>query len=179
VTQWFCCIWRLLYLWQAVVLNGLQSFDIVGWAAGRASGLEKKLSGGVLAWLSVWSELQTCIRPSWCHCHSLSLASVKSRLILPFWYRLIRVVPEDKEPLNVCVCVRACVRACVCLKSGSCLLCLEFADKILILFVLKQWLLQWRETEATFVCIIYCSYLNWILSAEWFFKKLLIKEMCS
>jgi len=24
----------------------------------------KKLSGGVLAWLSVWSELQTCIRPS-------------------------------------------------------------------------------------------------------------------
>jgi len=30
----------------------------------------KKLSGGVLAWLSVWSEVQTCIRPSWCHCHS-------------------------------------------------------------------------------------------------------------
>jgi len=24
----------------------------------------KKLSGGVLAWLSVWSELQTCICPS-------------------------------------------------------------------------------------------------------------------
>jgi len=24
----------------------------------------KKLSGGVLAWLPVWSELQTCIRPS-------------------------------------------------------------------------------------------------------------------
>jgi len=31
----------------------------------------KKLSGGVLAWLSVWSEVQTCIWPSWCHCHSL------------------------------------------------------------------------------------------------------------
>ena len=39
----------------------------------------KKLSGGVLAWLSVWSEVQTCIRPSWCHCHSMSLAPVKSR----------------------------------------------------------------------------------------------------
>ena len=40
----------------------------------------KKLSGGVLAWLSAWSEVQTCIWPSWCHCHShsLSLASVKS-----------------------------------------------------------------------------------------------------
>ena len=64
----------------------------------------KKLSGGVLAWLSVWSEVQTCIWLSWCHFHSLSLASVKSRLVLPFWYRLTRVVP-DKGPLNGCVCV--------------------------------------------------------------------------
>jgi len=24
----------------------------------------KKLSGGVMVWLSVWSEVQTCIRPS-------------------------------------------------------------------------------------------------------------------
>ena len=63
----------------------------------------KKLSSEVLAWLSVWSEVQTCIWPSWCHCHSLSLASVKSRLVLPFWYRLTRVVP-DKGPLNGCVC---------------------------------------------------------------------------
>ena len=54
--------------------------------------------------LSVWSEVQTCIWPSWCHCHSLSLASVKSRLVLHFWYRLTRVVP-DKGPLNGCVCV--------------------------------------------------------------------------
>ena len=67
----------------------------------------KKLSGGVLAWLSVWSEMQTCIWPSGCHCHSLSLASVKSRLVLLFWYRLTQVVLE-KGPLNVCVCV--CVR---------------------------------------------------------------------
>ena len=58
----------------------------------------KKLSGGLLAWLSVWSEVQTCIWPSWCHCHSLSLASVKSRLVLPFCYRLTRV-----GPLNGCV----------------------------------------------------------------------------
>jgi len=64
----------------------------------------KKLSTGVLVWLSGWSEMQTCIWPSWCHCHSLSLASVKSRLVLPFWYRLTWVIPE-KGPLNVCVCV--------------------------------------------------------------------------
>jgi len=55
---------------------------------------------------------QTCILPSRCHCHSLSLASVKSRLVSPFWYRLTRVVP-DKRPLNVCVCV--CV--CVCVRA--------------------------------------------------------------
>ena len=77
------------------------------WLSGR-KGIRsvKNLSGGVLAWLSVWSEMQTCIWPSWCYCHSLSLASVKSRLVLLFWYRLTRVIPE-KEPINgfVCVCV--------------------------------------------------------------------------
>jgi len=61
----------------------------------------KKLSGGVLAWFSVWTEMPTCIWPSWCYCHSLSLTSVKSRLILPFWYRLTRVV-LDKGLLNGC-----------------------------------------------------------------------------
>jgi len=38
----------------------LQCFDAVGWAAGRASGLQK-LSSGMLAWLSVWGEMQICI----------------------------------------------------------------------------------------------------------------------
>ena len=57
----------------------------------------------MLAWLSVWSQVQTCIWPSWCHCRSLSLASVKYRLVLPFWYRLTRVV-LDKGMLNDCVC---------------------------------------------------------------------------
>jgi len=95
---------------QSLVFNSiyfsiwcLQCFDAVGWAAGSASGLYK-LSGGVLAWLSVLSEVQTCIWPSWCHCHSLSLDSVKSRLVLPFWYWLTWVVPE-KGPLNGCMYV--------------------------------------------------------------------------
>ena len=55
----------------------------------------------MLAWLSVWSEVQTCIRPSWCHCHSLSLAPVKSRLVLPFWYRLTSVVAEKRAVKRV------------------------------------------------------------------------------
>ena len=54
-------------------------------------------SGGMQAWLSVWSEAQTCIQPSWCHCHSLSLASVKSRLVLPLWYQLTWVVLEKSR----------------------------------------------------------------------------------
>ena len=56
----------------------------------------------MLAWLSVWSEVQTCIWPSWCHCHSLSLALIKSRLVLTFWYWLTRVVLV-KWLLNGCV----------------------------------------------------------------------------
>jgi len=78
------------------------------WLGGR-KGIRpvERQSGGVLVWLSVWSEVQTCIWPSWCHCHLLSLALVKSRLVLPFWYWLACVVPE-KEPLNVCVCVCVC-----------------------------------------------------------------------
>jgi len=75
---------------------------LVEWQEGHPAC--KKLSGGVLAWLSVWSEVQTCVWLSGCHCHSLSLASVKSRLVLPFWYQLTWVVPE-KGPLNVCLSV--------------------------------------------------------------------------
>ena len=41
-------------------MHSLQWFDTGGWAAGRASAC-KKLSVGVLAWLSLWSEVQTCI----------------------------------------------------------------------------------------------------------------------
>jgi len=40
-------------------------------------------------YLSGWR----CIRPSWCYCHSLSLAAV-DRVDLPFWYRLTQVVPH-------------------------------------------------------------------------------------
>jgi len=59
----------------------------------------------MLMWLSVRSEVQiVCIWSSWCCCHPKtpsSLASFKSRLVLPFWYRLTQVVLE-KEPLNGC-----------------------------------------------------------------------------
>ena len=59
----------------------------------------------MLVWLSVWSEVHTCIWPSWCHCHSLSLALVNSRLVLSFWYSLAWVVPEKGHYTCACVCV--------------------------------------------------------------------------
>ena len=52
-----------------------------------------------------WGADLHMICPSWCHCHSLSLASVKSRLVLPFWYRLTWTVPEKTAVKRVCVCV--------------------------------------------------------------------------
>ena len=114
-----CTIYKLQLLysvvfWQNYSLEYKHIIEPTGWPAfsaltllvGQQEGHPacKNLSGGVLVWLSVCSEVQTCIWSSWCHCHSLSLASVKSRLVLPFWYWLTWVVPE-KGPLNGCVCV--------------------------------------------------------------------------
>jgi len=65
----------------------------------------KKLSGGVLAWLSVWSEMQTCIWPSWCHCHSLSLASVNPDWFYPFLVPAHPGSPGQRTVKRVCVCV--------------------------------------------------------------------------
>jgi len=100
------CDWRVLHgplaVVAVVVITCVNKPCVVSpsvlwccWLGGR-KGIQpvKKLSGGVLVWLFVWSEMQTCIWPSWCHCHSLSLASVKSRLVLPFWYQLTWVVPD-------------------------------------------------------------------------------------
>ena len=127
----------------------------------------------------VWSEAQTCIYihtnlysaknrenesealnlwPSWCHCHSLSLASVKSRLVLPFWYRLTRVVPL-KGPLNGC-----CV--CVCHdRLNQELLCTFWR----VYMVLR--ILLFKKTAIALLCIIlqvsvlFCAF-N-ILREEW------------
>ena len=47
----------------------------------------------------------------------LPVASVKSRLVLPFWYLLAQVVPEKKAVKWVCVhvcVVCACMHTCVC-----------------------------------------------------------------
>jgi len=51
--------------WILDLCNGI-AFSALTLLVGRQEGhpVCKKLSGGVLAWLSVWSEVQTCIWPS-------------------------------------------------------------------------------------------------------------------
>ena len=103
-----CCL-------QCFLPSMLIAFSALMLLVGRQEGHPacKQQSGGVLAWLSVWSEVQTCIWSSWCHCHSLSLASVKSRLVLPFWW---------KGLLNVCVrgcCIRKLFLLCIVLQHIS------------------------------------------------------------
>jgi len=82
---WPSVLWRC---WLGV-RKGIRTVKTEWWGA------------GVVICLKLGADLHM---PNWCNCHSLSLASVKSRLVLPFWYRLTRVVPE-KGPLNGCVCV--------------------------------------------------------------------------
>jgi len=54
------------HLFHLTTLQIPQTFSALMLLDGRQEGHPacKKLSGGVLAWLSVWSEAQTCIRPS-------------------------------------------------------------------------------------------------------------------
>ena len=54
---------------------------LVGWQEGQPAC--KKMSGGMLAWLCVWVNLQIYIWPSLCHSLSLSVTPVK-----PDWFYL-------------------------------------------------------------------------------------------
>jgi len=74
------------------------------WLDGRKGIRPVKLSGGVLAWFSVCSEVQTRMWPSWCHCHSLSFASVKSRLVFTFLVPAHMGSPGQRAVKWVCVC---------------------------------------------------------------------------
>ena len=101
-----CSLWVSVKIWCRFCFDSPNSiaFNAVTLLVGRQE--EQKLSGEVLVWLSIWSEMQiVCIWSSWCHCirkPPSSLVSFKSRLDLPFWYRLTQAVLE-KRPLNGCI----------------------------------------------------------------------------
>jgi len=80
---------------------------LVGWQEGHPACKKTEWWGaGVVIF---WSEVQTCIWPSLCHRHSLSLASVKSRLVITFLVPAHLGSPGQRAVEWVCVCVRACV----------------------------------------------------------------------
>jgi len=65
----------------------------------------KKMSGGMLVWLSVWSEVQTCILPSWCHCYSLDSCFSKIQIGFTFLVPAHPDSPGKRAVKRVCVCV--------------------------------------------------------------------------
>jgi len=96
---WFCCVWFCSSL-LTKSLAGKECLQIICFVSsciktltqpvlmllvGQQEGHPacKNLSGGMLAWLSVWGKVQICIWPSRCHCLSLSLAAVN-----PDWFYL-------------------------------------------------------------------------------------------
>ena len=84
-------IWLFIYIMPSVLWRC--------WLGGR-KGIRPVKNRVVGYWHGYLSGARCRLAPpSWCHCHSLSLAAVKSRLVLPFWYRLTQVVLE-KRPLN-------------------------------------------------------------------------------
>ena len=88
--------WSLLF-WEMLCIP-LPSMFWHCWLGGRKSSV-------VLAWLSAWSEVQTCIWPNWCHCHCHSI-SCFSKIQIGFTF-LVLAHPGSpgQRPLNRCVCV--------------------------------------------------------------------------
>ena len=149
----------------------------------------------MLAWLSVWSEMQTCIWPSWCHCHPLSLASVKSRLVLPFWYRPTRVV-LDKGPFNGCVCVcympltaadgwmGHCQHVSMygwCLQACGCWPSMQTASGIVPkwpVFLVISWKWNSSTLEPSFVCLLPTGLSLWLLLLHGEGQRMTVGKVC-
>jgi len=75
---------------------------LVGWQEGHLA--RKKLNKR--CWRGyVWSEVRICIWPSCCHCHSLSLAPVKSKIGFTFLVPAHLGSPGQRAVKRVCVCV--------------------------------------------------------------------------
>jgi len=65
-----------------------------------------KLSGEVLAWLSVWSKVQMiCIRSSWCHYHPLISCFIKIQIGLTFLVPAYPGCPQKEAVKQVSVYV--------------------------------------------------------------------------
>ena len=105
---------------------------LVGWQEGHPAC--KKLSGGVLAWLSVWSEVQMMPLPLTVSCFS------KIRIGFTFLVPAHLGSPGQRAVKRACVCVCACVRACVRARARVCVCALVLINenqKFYFLFYVK------------------------------------------
>jgi len=117
----FCCVWFSLFStsqeigWEERLRNFVSSWTYKMpsvlwrcWLGGRKGIRSVKIElwgAGAFICLERGADLHMAqLMPL----PPLSLASVKTRLVLPFWYRLTWVV-LNKAPLNGCVCVCVCV----------------------------------------------------------------------
>jgi len=89
----------------------LQCFDAVGWAAEGHPASKKLLflSGGVLAWLSVWSEVQTCIMAQLMPLPLTVSCSSEIQIGFTFLVPAYLGSPGQRAVKRVCVCVCVCV----------------------------------------------------------------------
>jgi len=114
----------------------------------------KKLSGGVLAWLSVWSEVQTCIRCAWKPQNTTGrycrLAHGPAACRLPLtvsWFSKNRAVKR------VCVCVCVCVCVTVVGISGRHVV----QHYVLAIRLLKIIFTMWRCASAVYAVVVRLS----------------------
>jgi len=75
--------------------------QLVGWQEGHSAC--KRQSGGVLAWLSVWSEVQLLPRPLTVSCFN------KIQIGFTFLVPAHPVSPRHRAIKRVCVCVCVCI----------------------------------------------------------------------
>jgi len=126
-SAWFSCIHQHSRWWHlsqsrylfTVSSNTAYAFSaltlLVGWQEGYPA---------CKNWVvGCWRGYLSAARCSWCHCYSLSLAPVKSRLVLPFWYWLTWVV-TDKGLLSGCggVSVLTLHDKCQCIRYSTTML---------------------------------------------------------
>ena len=113
-----CSILPCLDVRSGLIDSVILSFSAFSFSAstllvGRQEGHPacKKLSGGVLVWLSVWSKVLTCIWPSWWHCHSVLTVSCCSKIQIGFTFLVPAHLgsPGKRAVKRVCVCVHVLI----------------------------------------------------------------------
>jgi len=128
---------HLMINWSATIrtISKLPSVLWRCWLGGRKGTRPVKTEwwgAGVVIYMEWGADLHHL-----CHCHSLSVASIKSILVLPFWYRLIRVV-LDKRPISGRMCAIFITE-----KSLS-----WTGEKILLVVYLKLiFSIPWKKTQ--------------------------------